>query len=59
MTLRYNAKFAFGYKVDKTYEEITELLRQLITKNAKFEWSKVRDQSYQRLIRTMQDPTIL
>ena len=55
----YNAKFAFDHKEDLTYEEVTAPLRELMEKGARFEWNNEREASYQKLLRMMNDKTIL
>ena len=55
----YNAKFAFDHNEDQTYEEVTAPLRELLVKNARFSWNEFRQASYEKLVRMMNDKTVL
>ena len=48
----YNAKFMFDHQEDETYE-VTAPLQQLLEKEAIFKWNGRREQSYQKLMRMM------
>jgi len=55
----YNAKFAFDHQEEESYEEVTAPLRELLVKDARFVWDKERENSFQTLLRMMNDRTIL
>ena len=55
----YNAKYAFDHKEDCSYEEATAPLRELLVKDAKFDWNERREQSFQKLLRMLNDKTYL
>ena len=55
----YNARFAFDHSEDQTYEEVTSALRELLVKNARFTWNETRQASYEKLMRMMNDKTVL
>ena len=55
----YNAKFAFDYSGKESYEEVTAPLRELLNKDAKFEWNERRDASFPKLLDMMNDETVL
>ena len=55
----YNAKFAFDHKEGESYEDVTAPLRELLQSGAKFEWTEAREGGYQKLIRMMNDRSIL
>ena len=55
----YNAKFTFDHSQPQTYQEITAPLREMLEKGAKFEWTKIRERSYQSLIEILSDKTTL
>ena len=55
----YNARFSFDHKEGQTYEEATKPLRELMGKNKVFEWTREREDSYQKIVRMMSDSTTL
>ena len=55
----YNAKYGFDHKEDKSYEEVTDPLRKLLTKDAVFRWDVESDASFQTLICMMNSRTYL
>ena len=55
----YNAKFAFDHQENETYEEVTAPLRELLAKFATFSWDDRRERSFHKLLRMMNDRSIL
>ena len=55
----YNARYMFDNREDKTYEEVTKPLRELLVKEANFAWTVSREDAYQSLINMMSSTTTL
>ena len=55
----YNAKFAFDHQENETYEEVTAPLRELLAKFATISWDDRREHSFHKLLRMMNDRSIL
>ena len=55
----YNARYSFDHKQNRSYEEVTAPLRKLLEKDAEFEWSGEREESYQQLLGMMSSRTFL
>ena len=45
----YNTRFAFAHEEGQTYEEATAPLRELLGKDKVFEWTREREDAYQRI----------
>lgn len=54
---QFNARFMV--ESDQAYAQLTEPLRRLTHKNARFEWSVECEQAYQEILRTMTSETAL
>ena len=54
----FNAKFAFDHR-EKSYEEATRPLRELLVKDAMFQWNKEREECYRMLQRMITNDTTL
>ena len=59
MACQFNAKFSFDSQPEDSYEDITHPLRQLLKKDAKFQWGSKEQEAYQKLINKMNDPATL
>ena len=55
----FNAKFAFDHREEKSYEEASKPLRELLVKDAMFEWNKDREECYRMLQRMITNNTTL
>ena len=55
----YNARFAFDHKGAKSYEEVTSPLREMLGKGAQFSWTREREDSFQLLLKMMNDKAYL
>ena len=55
----YNAKFAFDHEGERTYEEVTKSLRELLMKDKPFSWTDEREGDYQMIRIMMSDKTTL
>ena len=55
----YNAKFAFDYNGDQSFEEATAPLRELLEKGALFKWGKRQEESFHAVINMMSDESVL
>ena len=55
----YNAKFAFDYSGDQSFEEATAPLRELLEKGANFKWGRRQEESFRAIINMMSDRSVL
>ena len=55
----YNAKFAYDHQEAESYEEVTAPLRELLMKEATFSWDDRREESFLKLLKMMNDKSIL
>ena len=53
------AKYAYDHKEDCSYEEATAPLREMLAKDAVYEWNEKRERSFQMLLRMLNDRTYL
>ena len=57
---QYNAKFIFDSdETSESYEEVTQPLRELLRKDAKFAWTADREEAYVKLMKIMSSPATL
>ena len=58
-TAAYNAKFPYDHQEVESYEEAIAPLRELLMKEAAFSWDDWREESFLKLLKMMNDKSIL